>query len=94
MAAITKQADWSQVNSSLWTQYFANAKLATSKDSGLTMVPIHQAENRGLENSSSNYRPNNLKKTQSGNCTHKNQHALDGIEPGAVMQVAHIDTSA
>ena len=72
MAAITKQVDWSQVNSSLCTQYFANARLATARDSGLTMVPIHQHEesdqkgfsgkkdrgNEGMEEtSSSGFRP-------------------------------------
>ena len=40
MAAITKQSDWSQVNLSLWTQYFSNAKLAAGRDSGLTMIPM------------------------------------------------------
>ena len=58
VAAVTKQTDWSQVNSSLWTQYFANAKIATAQDSGLTMVPVHQPDERGTEESSnSGYRP-------------------------------------
>ena len=58
VAAVTKQTDWSQVNSSLWTQYFANAKIATAQDSGLTMVPVHQPYERGTEESSnSGYRP-------------------------------------
>ena len=78
MAAITKQANWSQVNSSLWTQYFSNARLAITRDAGLTMIPIHQHEEndqKGVmgrkdrstevlkDNSASGYRPDkHLKK--------------------------------
>ena len=48
MAAITKQVDWSHINSSLWTQYFANTKLAAARDSGLTMIQQYRYTNTDI----------------------------------------------
>ena len=49
VAAVAKQTDWSHVNSSLWTQYFADVKIAIAQDLGLTMVLVHQPDEKGTE---------------------------------------------
>lgn len=78
IAAATSLNDWSQVDASIWTQYFGKAKLAGGKDTGLAIIPVQEeampfsmldkekVENDGRHNENSNrsggYRPDKFNK--------------------------------